>query len=611
MVSREDFLPINKKDMEERGWEQLDILLITGDAYVDHPSFGVAIMGRLLELHGYKVGIIAQPDWRSAADFKVFGEKPPRLFVGITSGNLDSMVNNYSAAKRKRRKDVYAPGGEGGKRPDRSVIAYTNRVRQVFGDTPVILGGLEASLRRFAHYDYWQDDVRRSILLDSKADLIVYGMGERQIIEIAENLENDIPIEYLTYLEGTLAKTKSIETLKDFVQLPSYQEVSTDNKKFAHAFKLQYQEQDPYRGRPVVQKQGDWYVIQNPPAKPMKTHELDRIYELPYTREYHPVYKKDGGVPALREVKFSVVTHRGCYGSCAFCAIAQHQGKVIQSRSKESVLEEVKKLTEFPDFKGVIHDVGGPTANMYQTGCERGEEGHCNKRQCLHPGPCSNLNSNHSDYIELLRTIREIPGVNHVFIRSGIRYDLLMEDGENEFLQELCEHHVSGQLKIAPEHVSPKVLDIMRKPSADVYKKFRRKYKKMNEKLEKEQYLIPYFISSHPGCNLNEMIQLAEHIRDLNYYPEQVQDFTPTPMTVATCIYYTGIDPLTGKDVYVPKDEQEKRMQRALLQFKNPKNYKLVKKALTKAGRHDLIGRGKKTLIPENPPRKRRRRKGR
>ncbi|AZR72410.1 YgiQ family radical SAM protein [Anoxybacter fermentans] len=599
---REDFLPINAEDMKARGWDQLDILLITGDAYVDHPSFGVAIIGRLLEIHGYKVGIIAQPDWRDIKDFKAFGDKPPRLFVGITSGNLDSMVNNYTAARRRRKRDVYSPGGVGGKRPDRAVIVYANRVREVFGKVPIVIGGLEASLRRFAHYDYWQDRVRRSILLDSRADLIVYGMGERQVVEIAQSLESGIPIEYLTYLDGTVAKTKSLDGLKDFVELPSYEEVSTDKEKYALSFKLQYQEQDPFKGRPVVQKHGDWYIVQNRPAKPLATHELDRLYELPYTREYHPIYEKEGGIPALKEVKFSIVTHRGCYGSCAFCALVQHQGRIIQSRSKESILKEVRLLTKLPDFKGVIHDVGGPTANMYKTGCSRDGEGYCGKRNCLFPSPCPNLKKSHQEYIDLLRSIRQIPGVKHVFIRSGIRYDLLMADNESDFLKELCEHHVSGQLKIAPEHVSPKVLKAMRKPSFEVYAKFREEYKKVNKMLGKKQYLVPYFISSHPGCGLDEMIQLAEHIRDLKYNPEQVQDFTPTPMTLATCMYYTGIDPLTGEKIYVPKDMGEKRMQRALLQFRDPKNYDLVKKALKKAGRDDLIGSGKKALIPDRRP---------
>ncbi len=603
MKNRDKFLPINQADMTARGWDELDILLITGDAYVDDPSFGVALLSRLLETHGYKVGIIPQPDWRKTDDFEVFGEQPPRLFVGITSGNLDSMVNNYTAAKRKRKTDVYSPGGKGGQRPDRAVIVYTNRVREVFGNVPIIIGGLEASLRRFAHYDYWQDDVRRSILLDSRADLLVYGMGEKQIVEIAQNLENGIPIEYLTYLDGTTALVNSLDQFKDFAELPSFEEVSIDKRKYASAFKIQYQEQDPFKGRVVVQQHGDKYVVQNPPAKPLETYEIDRLYELPYVRDWHPIYDQQGGVPALKEVKFSIVTHRGCYGSCAFCALVQHQGKLIQSRSKESILREVKLLTTLPDFKGVIHDVGGPTANMYQTECSRKEAGHCGKRTCLYPATCKNLKTDHHDYIQLLREIRRVPGVKHVFIRSGIRYDLLLADTEHDFLRELCENHVSGQLKIAPEHVSPKVLQVMRKPPADVYFRFRKKYAEMNRKLNKRQYLVPYFISSHPGCGLDEMIQLAEHIRDLKYTPEQVQDFTPTPMTLATCMYYTGVDPLTGEEIYVPRTKEEKEMQRAILQYSNPGNYDLVKKALLQAGRDDLIGSSQKALIPAQKPR--------
>lgn len=598
----EKFLPMTKAEMNYQGWTELDILLITGDAYVDHPSFGIAILSRLLEAYGYRVGIIAQPDWRSKKDFLVFGKSPPKLFVGITSGNLDSMVNNYTAAKKKRKSDVYSPGGRGGLRPDRAVIVYANRVREVFGDIPIIIGGLEASLRRFAHYDYWQDQVRRSILVDSRADLLVYGMGEQQIIEIAENLENGISVEYLTHLDGVTAITKSLAGLRDYVKLPSFAEVSSDKKKYALSFKRQYEEQDAFSGRVVVQQHGDRFVVQNPPAQPLATDRLDRLYQLPYTKRSHPSYEKAGGVPALKEVKFSIVTHRGCYGACAFCALVQHQGKLIQSRSEESILEEVRQLTKLEDFKGVIHDVGGPTANMYQTGCsERGEK-RCRRPTCLLPTACKNLQTEHSAYIRLLKSIRKIPGVKHVFIRSGIRYDLLLAAKETDFLHQLCAHHVSGQLKIAPEHINPQVLSVMRKPPAEVYYKFRQRYAKMSKTLSKEQYLIPYFISSHPGCGLTEMIQLAEHIRDLRYNPEQVQDFTPTPMTLATCIYYTGIDPLTNQKVYVPKSLEEKQMQRALLQFRDPKNYQLVKKALIKAGRKDLIGHHPQALIPPVKP---------
>lgn len=609
IIDRDNFLPIDSDDLKRRDWDELDILLITGDAYVDSPSFGIALIGRLLEAHGYRVGIIAQPDWRSTKDFEIFSTKPPRLFIGISSGNLDSMVNNYTAAKKRRKTDLYSPGGRGGNRPDRAVIVYTNRIREIYGNIPIVIGGLEASLRRFAHYDYWQDRIRRSILLDSRADLLVYGMGEKQILEIAESLANGIPIEHLNYLDGTTTVTKSLDNLTDFVELPSYDEVSSDQSKFALAFRLQYQEQDPYHGKVVVQQHGDRYVVQNPPAKPLESHELDRLYEYPYTREYHPIYQQEGGVPALKEVKFSIVTHRGCYGSCAFCALVQHQGKLIQSRSKESILKEVKALTKLDDFKGIIHDVGGPTANMYQTGCDRGEEGHCGNRTCLYPTPCNNLQKSHHKYIDLLRTIREVPGVKTVFIRSGIRYDLLMADKENDFLHELCKYHVSGQLKIAPEHVSSKVLKHMRKPGFKYYKKFRDDYEKLNKRLGKKQFLIPYFISSHPGSTLHEMIKLAEHIRDLKYTPEQVQDFTPTPMTLATCMYYTGIDPLTGEKVYVPRNNKEKEMQRALLQFRKPENYEIVKEALIKAERRDLIGDKSTCLISNRKPTPTRQRK--
>lgn len=602
MKIQERFLPLSKSEMISRGWSELDILLITGDAYVDHPSFGVALIGRLLEKSGYRVGIIAQPDWRGTKDFQIFGTKPPKLFIGITSGNLDSMVNNYTAAKKKRKTDVYSPGGQRGLRPDRALIVYANRVREVFGNIPIIIGGLEASLRRFAHYDYWQDKVRRSILLDSRADLLVYGMGEKQIIEIAENLENDIPVKYLTHLDGVTALTKSLDGLRDYVLLPSFAEVSSEKRKYALGFKQQYLEQNAFTGRTVVQQHGDRYVVQNPPAKPLTTHELDLLYQLPYTRKFHPKYEKAGGVPALAEVQFSIVTHRGCYGSCAFCALVQHQGKFIQSRSEQSILEEVRLLTKLDDFKGIIHDVGGPTANMYQTGCLRNGDRHCPQQTCLLPTACKNLEKDHGAYINLLRSIRQIPGVKRVFIRSGIRYDLLLADKSPDFLRELCAHHVSGQLKIAPEHVNSKVLGIMRKPRADVYFKFRQQYAEMNKKLGKKQYLVPYFISSHPGCGLQEMIQLAEHIKDLQYNPEQVQDFTPTPMTLATCIYHTGIDPLTGQSVYVPKTFKEKQMQRALLQFNDPKNYQLVKEALITAGRSDLIGNRPQALIPKKQP---------
>lgn len=607
------FLPLSRSDMTALGWKSLDFIFVSGDAYVDHPSFGPALICRLLEKHGYRVGLISQPDWRSIADFKSLGK--PRLGFLVSAGNLDSMLNKFTAAKKFRSTDAYSPGGHSGRRPDRATIVYCNRIREAWGNIPLIIGGIEASLRRFAHYDYWSDSVRRSILIDSRADLLIYGMGERQIKEIAGQLAAGIDISHITTVQGTAYRTPSLEYLWDYIDLPGYQTVYDSKPKFAEAFKVQYLEQDPIRGKILTQQHGEEYVVQNPPAMPLTTAELDEIYELPYQRKWHPSYDKDGGVPAIEEVKFSLISHRGCFGSCSFCAITSHQGRIIQTRSHESLLREAELLIKDPDFKGYIHDVGGPSANFRLPACSNQEErGTCRGRQCLHPNACDQLNTDHSDYLSLLRKLRSLPGVKKVFIRSGLRYDYLLTDANDEFLRELCEHHVSGQLKIAPEHVSPKITRLMGKPGKATYLKFMNAFKRTNEILGKEQYLVPYFMSSHPGAGLKEAIELAEFIRDLGYRPEQVQDFIPTPGSLSTCMYYTGIHPLTGESVYVAKDPHEKKLQRALLQYRDPKNYSLVHEALTKANRLDLIGFQPKCLIrpltakpvkPNNAPKQR------
>lgn len=595
-----NFLPICKEDMQERGWQQLDFLFVSGDAYVDHPSFGPAIICRTLEKLGFKVGIIAQPDWRSTNDFKKLGK--PRLGVLVSSGNLDSMLNKFTAAKKYRSNDDYSPGGKSGRRPDRATIVYCNRIRELWKNTPLIIGGIEASLRRFAHYDYWSDNVRRSILIDSRADLLVYGMGEKQIKEIALQLDQGIAVSDICNVQGTCYRTASLDSVWDYTEIPDYESITSSKNKFAEAFKTQYQEQDPIRGKTLVQRHGEDYIIQNRPALPLTTNEMDEIYDLPYQRTFHPIYAQDGGVPAIQEVKFSLVSHRGCFGGCSFCAIVSHQGRIIQTRSQESILNEAKILIQQPDFKGYIHDVGGPTANFRLPACKYQEDrGACKGRHCLAPDPCKNLETSHTDYLSLLRTLRALPGVKKVFIRSGLRYDYLMAANDEEFLHELCEHHISGQLKIAPEHISPKVVRLMGKSSKEVYLKFAKAYQRINQALGKEQYLVPYFMSSHPGAGLKEAIELAEFIRDLNYRPEQVQDFIPTPGSLSTCMYYTGINPLTNEKVYVAKDPHEKKLQRALLQYRDPKNYHLVYEALTKANRKDLIGYEPKCLI--RPPR--------
>lgn len=590
------FLPISKQDMEERGWKQLDFILVSGDAYIDHPSFGAAIIGRILENEGFKVGIIAQPSWKDTKDFKKLGK--PRLGFLITGGNIDSMVNHYSVAKRKRKKDAYSPGGKMGLRPDRATIVYGNRVKEAYSDVPIILGGIEASLRRLAHYDYWDNKVRRSILLDSKADLLVYGMGEKQIIDIAHSLNNGIDIKYINFIKGTVYKTKEINDIVDAVLLPSYDEILESKKKYAESFMAQHNNMDAIWGKTLIEPYRDVYVVENPPAKPLEQFELDKTYALQYVRDYHPIYEEAGGVPAIEEVKFSIISNRGCFGSCSFCALAFHQGRVLQARSHISIVSEAEKLIWDPDFKGYIHDVGGPTANFRQRACDKQvKEGVCKNRQCLFPNPCKQLKIDHKDYLSLLRKLRQLPNVKKVFIRSGIRYDYLIYDKDDEFFNELCQHHISGQLKVAPEHISPKVLEKMGKPKREVYDRFVDKYEKINKKLGLKQFVVPYLMSSHPGSTLKEAVELAEYLRDLGYMPEQVQDFYPTPGTLSTCMYYTGLDPRTMKKVYVPKNRHEKAMQRALIQYRNPKNYDLVYEALVKAGRTDLIGFDKKCLI--------------
>lgn len=597
------FLPISKQDMIDRGWEQLDFIIVTGDAYVDHHSFGTAIISRVLENAGYKVGIIPQPNWKDAEDFKRLGE--PRLGFLVNAGNMDSMVNHYTVSKKRRDKDFYSPGEEMGLRPDRATIVYCNRIREAFKHIPIMIGGIEASLRRFAHYDYWNDKVRKSILIDSGADLLVYGMSERQVVEIADNLNSGLDIKYIRHVPGTCYVVDNIEEVYDYIEIPSYKEVCADKKVYAEAFKIQYDEQDPVRGNTIVQKHTDWYVVQNRPEMPLTREELDAVYALPYQKNYHPIYEKLGGIPAIEEVKFSIVSSRGCFGSCAFCAITFHQGRAVQSRSEESIVEEAKEMTEFEDFKGYIHDVGGPTANFRYPACKNQlKVGACKDKQCLHPSPCKNLEVDHMEYLGVLRRLRKLPKIKKVFVRSGLRYDYIMADKNDTFLKELIEHHVSGQLKVAPEHVSHNVLKYMGKPAGKTYDKFMEKFYKITEKVGKKQYIIPYLMSSHPGSTLKDAIELAEYLRDIHYQPEQVQDFYPTPGTLSTTMFYTGLDPLTMKEVYIPKSKHEKAMQRALLQYRDPKKYDLVYEALVQSGREDLIGYGPKCLIRPRGSRK-------
>lgn len=592
----EGFLPISKQDMEERGIRQLDFVYVCGDAYVDHPSFGHAIISRVLESHGYSVGIISQPDWKDDASITVLGE--PRLGFLVSAGNMDSMVNHYSVSKKRRETDSYTPGGEMGKRPDYATVVYCNLIRRTYRTTPIIIGGIEASLRRLAHYDYWSNKVKRSILLDSGADLISYGMGERSIVEIADALNSGIDIKDITFIDGTVFKTKEKDIIYDAVELPSYDVIKEDKREFAKSFYIQYQNTDAFVAKRLYEPYERVYVVQNPPSKPLSQEEMDAVYALPYMRTYHPSYEAQGGIPAIKEVKFSLISNRGCYGGCNFCALTFHQGRIIQTRSHESIIDEAKKITEDPEFKGYIHDVGGPTANFRAPACSKQmTKGACPNRQCLFPTPCKNLEVDHRDYVELLRKLRELPKVKKVFVRSGIRFDYLIYDKDQTFLRELCEHHVSGQLKVAPEHISNAVLEKLGKPSVEVYNRFVDAYYRMNKKIGKEQYLVPYLMSSHPGSTLKEAIELAEYLRDHNLSPEQVQDFYPTPSTISTCMYYTGLDPRTMQPVYVATNPHEKAMQRALIQYKNPKNYELVKEALQKAGREDLIGYDKKCLI--------------
>jgi uncharacterized radical SAM protein YgiQ len=597
------FMPISKEDLKARGIEQLDFIIVSGDAYVDHPSFGTAIIGRTLESEGYTVGIIPQPDWRSNEDFSKLGR--PRLAFLVNSGNIDSMVNHYTASKKKRSDDLYSPGGKAGYRPDRALIVYCNKIREAFKDIPVIIGGIEASLRRFSHYDYWDNKVRRSILMDCKADLLIYGMGEKTILQVANLLNYGMSVGKMTDVKGTTYISKDISNLKNYVEVPSFEQVAESKVSYGEAYKLEYYEQDPIRGKTVVQKHGDRYIVQNPPQDPLTVEEMDVSYNLSYTRTYHPIYEKDGGIPAINEVKFSITSHRGCYGSCSFCALTFHQGRIIQNRSQDSIVDEAKLLTNMKDFKGYIHDVGGPTANFRHRSCKiQDDHGACKNKQCMFPLPCKNLIVSHSEYLDTLRKVRTLPGVKKVFIRSGIRYDYLIYDKNLDFFEELCKHHISGQLKVAPEHVSDKVLAQMGKPTKEVYNRFVKKYHEVNKKLNKNQFLVPYLMSSHPGSDLNAAIELALYIKDMGYTPEQVQDFYPTPGSISTTMYYTGFNPITGEKVYVPKDPKEKNMQRALLQFKKPENYNLVREALIKANREDLIGHGKNCLIPPTAPSK-------
>ena len=594
---KENFLPITREEMKERGWDQVDFVYVSGDAYVDHPSFGHAIITRLLESRGYRVGIIAQPDWRKPESVQVFGE--PRLGFLVSAGNMDSMVNHYSVSKKRRKTDAYTPGGEMGKRPDYACVVYGNLIRQTYKKTPIILGGIEASLRRMAHYDYWSDKLKRSVLLDSGADVISYGMGEHSIVELAEALDAGIPVEDITYIAGTVVKTKSLDSIYDAEILPSFEDLKADKMNYARSFYTQYLNTDAFNGKRLVEPYSEHlYVVQNPPATPLTQMEMDDVYSLPYQRTYHPSYEAKGGVPAIKEIKFSLISNRGCFGGCSFCALTFHQGRIVQVRSHESLIEEAKEITKDKDFKGYIHDVGGPTANFRHPSCKKQmEHGVCKTRQCLFPSPCKNLDADHRDYVSLLRKLRDIPKVKKVFIRSGIRFDYLLADKKQEFLRELCEYHVSGQLKVAPEHVAGPVLSLMGKPEHKVYEEFTRQFYKMNERIGKEQYLVPYLMSSHPGSTLKEAVELAEYCRDLGYMPEQVQDFYPTPSTLSTCMYYTGVDPRTMQKVYVPKSPHEKAMQRALIQYRNPELYDLVIEALHKAGRSHLIGFGPKCLV--------------
>lgn len=592
------FLPVTKEEMLEKGLSQMDFVYVCGDAYVDHSSFGMSIITRVLESFGYSVGIICQPDWNNPESINVFGE--PRLGFMVSAGNMDSMVNHYTVSKKRRHQDAYSPGGQIGKRPDYAVIVYCNLIRKTYKKTPIIIGGIEASLRRLGHYDYWSNKVRRSILLDSGADIISYGMGEKSVVEIADALNSGMDVSDITFIDGTVFKTRNPDYLYDAVKLPDFEEIKNDKVKYAESFAIQYKNTDPFTGKRMYETyDGAMYVVVNKASKPMTTMELDDVYALPYMRDYHPMYEKDGGIPAIKEIKFSLTSNRGCYGECNFCALTFHEGRIVQARSHESIIKEAKECINDKDFKGYIHDVGGPTAEFRKPACKKQlKYGACTNKKCLYPKPCENLEVDHSDYLSLLRKIRKIPGIKKVFVRSGFRFDYVVADKDKSFLKELCKYHVSGQLRVAPEHVSDNVLSKMGKPGVNIYDKFCKEFEKVNKELGLKQYIVPYLMSSHPGSTLKDAIALAEYLRSLGYMPEQVQDFYPTPGTVSTCMYYTGIDPLTMNKVYVAKDPHEKAMQRALIQYRDPSNYELVKEALIKEHREDLIGFGKECLIP-------------
>ena len=599
------YLPVSKQDMEERGLKQLDFVYVCGDAYVDHPSFGHAIICRILEAHGYSVGIIAQPDWKNDDSVAVLGE--PRLGFFVSGGNMDSMVNHYTVNKRKRSEDAYSPGGRTGLRPDRATIVYGNLIRRRFKNSPIIIGGIEASLRRMGHYDYWSDSMKRSILLDSSADILSYGMGEKSTVEIADALNSGIGVEDITFIRGTVYKARSVEQVLDGIALPAFSLEQDDKKKYAESFAIQYANTDPFTAKTLIEEYDHGvYVVQNPPAYPLTTQEMDDVYDLPYMNNAHPSYDKQGGVPAVNEIRFSITSNRGCFGGCSFCALTFHQGRIVQVRSHESIIREAVRMTGESDFKGYIHDVGGPTADFRHPACDKQlKHGVCRDRQCLYPRPCKNLRADHSDYVALLRKLRKLQGVKKVFIRSGVRFDYLMADKDDTFFNEMLKYHVSGQLRVAPEHISDKVLRYMGKPGNDVYESFLRKYEEYNKRTGKKQYAVPYLMSSHPGSTMREALELAEYIRDLGYMPEQVQDFYPTPSTLSTVMYYTGLDPRDMKKVYVERNPHRKAMQRALIQYRDPKNYELVKEALLENGRADLIGYGRECLIPPRPWKKR------
>lgn len=599
------FLPLTRKEMDARGWDRPDFVFVIGDAYVDHSSFGPAIISRVLESRGYRVAIISQPDWKDDSSVTTFGE--PRLGFLVCAGNMDSMVNHYTVNKKRRSMDAYTPGGVCGKRPDYATVVYCNLIKRSYKNTPIMIGGIEASLRRMGHYDYWSNKMKRSVLMDSGADILMYGMGELSVVEIADALNSGIAVEDITYVAGTVFKAKDVTDIiesRDGILLPDFETIASDKREYAKSFNIQYQNTDSVTAKPLIEKYGEKrYIVQNPPARPLTTQEFDDVYELPYQNTYHPLYQAMGGVPAINEIKFSLTSNRGCFGGCSFCALTFHQGRVVQVRSHESLVREATAMTKQPDFKGYIHDVGGPTANFRRPACDKqSTKGVCMNRQCLYPSPCKNMKIDHSDYIRLLRKLREIPKVKKVFIRSGIRFDYMLADKDDSFLKELTKYHISGQLRVAPEHVSDHVLDLMGKPRNNVYREFCKKFEATNKALGMDQYLVPYLMSSHPGSDLKDAVALAESIRDMGYMPEQVQDFYPTPSTISTCMYYTGLDPRTMKPVKITSDPHEKAMQRALIQYRKPENYELVKEALLKAGRQDLIGFDKKTCLI--PPRK-------